>query len=339
MASVKDIRSACDEVKEHLLLNNYKDAMMLMAQITIEVIEHLIDENLIVSKGYEEDLKTLLTNNIINQNTEHNFETLIISGVQAHNGVEIPREHAEMALEVLESEMNVLFKNDKLPSDAENNVEKAKLHTENENGSSPKVFEYNEDDDNGVISGSFEDVGTDDKPAFFSKNENEVDFRQKERIRQTLINQENKNIKKINIKAVLLLLAPIVVIILVIIGIRGCISNMGNREAQNNTPTFEEGPGYDNNLIEPVETTTEIETTTEAGYYIVTGEAINIRTQANTNSSILARVTTGDRVQVISFYDNDWAIIRYNGRDAFISRQYIEKDSSQAAPAAQYTEE
>lgn len=337
MASVKEIRNACDEVKEHLLLNNYKDAMMLMAQITIEVIEYLIDENLIVSKGYEEDLKTLLTNNIINQNTEHNFETLIISGVQAHNGVDIPREHAEMALQVLESEMNELFANDKLPSDSENNVEKAKLHASD--NSSPKVFEYNEDDENGVISGSYEDGNTDDKPAFFSNNDDEVDFRQKERIRQTLINQENKNIKRINKKAVLLLIAPIIFIILVIIGIRSCVSNMNNRQTNIETSTFEEGPGTNLETLIDIETTTEPETTSEAGYYIVTGEAINIRTQANTTSSILARVTTGDRVQVISFYDNDWAIIRYNGRDAFISRQYLQRDTTQAAPPAEFTEE
>ena len=38
---------------------------------------------------------------------------------------------------------------------------------------------------------------------------------------------------------------------------------MGNRNQENISPTFEEGPGYDNSLIEPVETTTEEETTTE----------------------------------------------------------------------------
>lgn len=338
MASVKEIRNACDEVKEHLLLNNYKDAMMLMAQITIEVIEYLIDENLIVSKGYEEDLKTLLTNNIINQNTEHNFETLIISGVQAHNGVDIPREHAEMALQVLESEMNELFSSSRLPSDSENNIEKAKLHAAS-NQSSPKVFEYNEADENKVISGSYEDANKDDKPAFFSNNNDEVDFRQKERIRQTLINQENKNIKRINKKAVLLLIMPIVFIILVIVGIRGCINRVNNRQVEIETPTFEEASDTNLETAETLDSETEPETTSEAGYYIVTGEAINIRTQANTTSSILARVTTGDRVQVISFYDNDWAIIRYNGRDAFISRQYLRRDTTQAAPSAEFTEE
>ena len=109
MASAKEIRGAVSEVKENLVLNNYKVAMMTMAQISIELIEHLIDENLIVSKGYEEDLKTLLNNNIIDPKLERNFETMIISGVQAHNGVEIPKEHAEKAFEVLNAMIDTLL--------------------------------------------------------------------------------------------------------------------------------------------------------------------------------------------------------------------------------------
>ena len=95
MANKDAIISALGEAREHLILNKYNDAMMLMAQITIDVIEHLTDEALIVSKGYEEDLKTLKTVGIIADDTAHNFETLIISGVQAHNGVDIPKEHVE----------------------------------------------------------------------------------------------------------------------------------------------------------------------------------------------------------------------------------------------------
>ena len=99
MANKNAILDALGEAREKLILNKYNEAMMLMAQITIDVIEHLTDEALVVSKGYEEDLKTIKSIGVIGDDTSHNFETLIISGVQAHNGVDIPKEHAEKALE------------------------------------------------------------------------------------------------------------------------------------------------------------------------------------------------------------------------------------------------
>ena len=330
MANIKEINNALDEVKENLLFNNYKDAMMLMAQITIELIEHLIDDNLIVSKGYENDLRTLRTNNIINQNTEHNFETLIISGVQAHNGVEIPKEHAEKAFEVLQLEMENLFANNKLPSDAEEGAIKAKFNAQNENQNRGRVFEYNEDNDN--------QNSNDNAPAFYPGDEaNENDFRKKEKMRQSLINQEKKKNKKVNKNGVLSLIIIIFIIIILITLIRSCMSNFSTRTEVGTTTETINNENDQETESEDIETTEE-ETTSEAGYYIVNGEAVNIRSQANTNSSIVARVTTGDRVQVINFYDNEWATIRYNGRDVFINREFIERDT-QVVPAARYTEE
>ena len=75
MANKNRIQEALGEVREHLILGKYNEAMMLMAQITMDMIEHLTDEALIVSKGYEEDLKTLRANGIIADDTAHNFET------------------------------------------------------------------------------------------------------------------------------------------------------------------------------------------------------------------------------------------------------------------------
>ena len=60
MPSFKNMKNALDEVKEDIILHNYNDAMMLMAQITIDVIEHLADENLIVSKAIKKICKCYL---------------------------------------------------------------------------------------------------------------------------------------------------------------------------------------------------------------------------------------------------------------------------------------
>ena len=50
MANKSRIQEALGEARENLILGKYNDAMMLMAQITMDVIEHITDEALIVSK-------------------------------------------------------------------------------------------------------------------------------------------------------------------------------------------------------------------------------------------------------------------------------------------------
>ena len=311
MPSFKNMKNALDEVKEDIILHNYNDAMMLMAQITIDAIEHLADENLIVSKGYQEDLQVLLASNKISESTNHNFETLIISGVQAHNGVQIPEEHAKKALEVLEAELDDMSESESIPLEVNDDEAKAKVRAENgatDDVGGEDVFSY--DDEN-------------DQPAFLSQEDNR-DFRQKEKLRQELLAKQNKKIK-LNKKRLVALVLPIVLIILVAILIRSCISNMGASVPEETTiPTTEYVP-----IVETTETEPPT-TTTIAGYYRVTTDLLNVRAEANTSSAIRGRVNTGDTVYVEGFYDDQWAIIRYEGRNAYVSRQYLVKIEDQA---------
>lgn len=310
MASFKNLKSALDEVKEDLILHNYNDAMMLMAQITIDAIEHLADENLIVSKGYQEDLNVLLASNKISDSTCHNFETLIISGVQAHNGVQIPEEHAQKALEVLEAELNDISSIETLPLEVNDDEAKAKVRAENgasEDIGGEEVFSYDEEND---------------QPAFLSQDNNQ-DFRKKERLRQELLAKQTRT-SKLNIRRLIVLIMPIVLIILMAIFIKSCISGMGSEVVEETViPTTEYIPIIDLTETEPPTTTTI------AGYYRVTTDLLNVRAEANTSSAIRGRVNTGDTVYVESFYDDQWAIIRYEGRNAYVSRQYLVKIENQ----------
>lgn len=322
MASAKEIRGAVSEVKENLVLNNYKVAMMTMAQISIELIEHLIDENLIVSKGYEEDLKTLLNNNIIDPKLERNFETMIISGVQAHNGVEIPKEHAEKAFEVLNAMIDTLLVD---KEEKENNITEVR----EEKTQGPRVFEYNEE----------EDGENSERPAFLNSGDDDIDFREKERKRQDYIQNSMKKIKKrrVNIIAIVL---PIFIVFFIAFLIKGCL-NGNDYEEEHETESFvNEGPGVtllDETTEEEI-TETETETEAEEGWYRVTADVLNVRSEANSNATVIDRLETGRRVQVVRFVDNVWALIRINGRDAFVARDYLRRDESQEL-APEYTEQ
>lgn len=322
MANKNRIQEALGEAREHLILGKYNEAMMLMAQITMDMIEHLTDEALIVSKGYEEDLKTLRANGIIADDTAHNFETLIISGVQAHNGVDIPKEHAEQALQVLTNELDVIFKNDEInPSFSESLEEKSKF---NANTDKP-VFEYDEDEE--PYPGDFsKDMTVEGStPAFMQKGVDDGDFRKKERMRAQMLESERKKVGRKKSKLIAILI-PIVLILLIVFVVRGMFfSGRPAQRVQETTPP----------IIETTEPETmETEPTTpalppEAGYYDVTGDLVKIRDAATTEGSkVLGTVSRGGKVQVKSFYNSDWAIILFEGKDAYISRKYIKKDES-----------
>lgn len=326
MASRDAIINALGEAREHLILNKYNEAMMLMAQITIDVIEHLTDEALIVSKGYEEDLKTLKSVGIIADDTAHNFETVIISGVQAHNGVDIPKEHAEQALQVLTNELDLIFKNeDAMPTMNENLDEKAKFNAENEDG---KVFEYDEDEDAPYAGDFSRDMTTEGSNPAFLQTEDDGDFRKKEMMREQMLASANRKVKRSKRKLIAIII-PIVAVLLLVFVVRGVVGLItgGHRGAEEiiiETTTMAEPVETMPIETEPVET--EPPLPEEAGYYNVTGDLVKIRNAPNTdNSKVYGTVSRGDTVQVKQFYNNDWAIVIYEGEEAYIHRNYIVK--------------
>lgn len=322
MANKARIQEALGEARENLILGKYNDAMMLMAQITMDVIEHLTDEALIVSNGYEEDLKTLRANGIIADDTAHNFETLIISGIQAHNGVDIPKEHAEQALQVLTNELDIVLKNEDInPTMTENLEEKSKF---NANAKEGTVFEYDEDEE--PYAGDFsKDMTVEGStPAFMQKDPD--DFRTRERIRAQMLDSENNKKTRRNKFKLVAIIIPIVLIILIFFIVRGAIgiitgNKTSTRQPETTTVIVEttEPP-----TTEPIET--EPPQPPEAGYYRVTGDLVKIRDAASTdNSKVLATVNKDATVMVKQFYNNDWAIIAHEGKDAYISRKYIKR--------------
>lgn len=321
MANKSRIQEALGEARENLILGKYNDAMMLMAQITMDVIEHLTDEALIVSKGYEEDLKTLNANGLIADDTAHNFETLIISGVQAHNGVDIPKEHAEQALQVLTNELDIIFHNDDInPTMVDNLEEKSKFDANAKEGT---VFEYDEDEE--PYPGDFsKDMTTDgESPAFMQKDPS--DFRTKERIRAQMIENEANRKTRRNKSKLIAIIIPIVLVILLFFAVRaaiGIIRGDGGAKPVETTTAIPETTETETTM--PIET--EPPTPPEAGYYRVTGDLVKIRDAATTEGSkVLGNVNKDATVMVKQFYNNDWAIIAYEGKDAYISRKYIKK--------------
>lgn len=337
MASEKELRDALSEVEEQLILGKYNDAMKLMAQITIDLVAHLTDEALIVSKGYEEDLKSLVNSGIISYESQHNLETLIISGVQSYNGVDIPEEHARKAYEVLSNELNLIFnENNRINvSENEDRVNSSHIKAMQEGDrANDGVFEY--DEDNEPYAGDFSRNLQEEEnaPAFMMNDEK--DFREKERIRNMMFKNNQKSKNKKGIQRLLAIVGPIVLLLVLIIGVRAVISNViANREIkeQQSRAAAAESRSIERSIEQSMmDLTSTAPIEAVAGWYEVTGDVLNVRAEANTNAKILERLNKGDSVRVTETVDKDWAIINFNNREAFVSRQYIKKINDNAIP-------
>jgi uncharacterized protein YgiM (DUF1202 family) len=70
---------------------------------------------------------------------------------------------------------------------------------------------------------------------------------------------------------------------------------------------------------------TEPETTEAATEPVVwrTTANLNVRSQPNTDCMIYGRLNSGDEVTYVGSYNDEWAIIDYDGQEAYVSSQYL----------------
>ena len=71
--------------------------------------------------------------------------------------------------------------------------------------------------------------------------------------------------------------------------------------------------------------TTPAETTTAAAVLYVTTSALNVRSAPSTDGDKLATLPEGTEVEYIRAHDAQWAVISYNGAEAYVASQYLKQ--------------
>lgn len=131
------------------------------------------------------------------------------------------------------------------------------------------------------------------------------------------------------------LLIPVLLVVLLIVVIRVLMPGK-DKEADKVTtaPTVTTAP------VEPAptpapepETVPETEPPTET--YRIKGSSVNVRTEPSTSGRILVQLGSGTEVVYVKRYDNDWAVINYDGQEAYISSKFIEKVEPAATAAGE----
>ena len=114
------------------------------------------------------------------------------------------------------------------------------------------------------------------------------------------------------------LLIPIVLIIVLIFLIRILAPKDTPTEETSTAPVTTEAP----TTMAPTEPeTTEDETAAPVVYR--TTDVLNVRSGPSTNDERIGKLDAGASIEVIGDYDETWAIIIYNGQEAYVSKDYL----------------
>lgn len=119
------------------------------------------------------------------------------------------------------------------------------------------------------------------------------------------------------------LLIPVLVIILLIVVIRMLLPGQGGgTDATTTAPVVTEASS-ESVPPQPTAPETEPETEPASETWVVNGSSVNVRSEPSTDSRILVQLADGTQVDYVKRYSNDWAVINYEGQEAYISSQYL----------------
>lgn len=138
---------------------------------------------------------------------------------------------------------------------------------------------------------------------------------------------------------VLRFLVPLLAVVLLIVVIKALMPGKEDKKETTAPSTVEvttEAPS------EP-ESTPAAEPETEptepvGGVYVITGSGVNVRKEPSKDGKILVQLPKGTTVEYVKRYSNDWAVINYDGQEAYVSSAFLERQEpetqSQAETAA-----
>ncbi len=108
------------------------------------------------------------------------------------------------------------------------------------------------------------------------------------------------------------LLVPVLCIVLLILVVKLAKPGSETKETEGTT------------AVETMESTEAAEQETESsGPVYRTTDVLNVRPEPSTSSERIGQLNAGMTVEYVRAYDADWAVILYNGQEAYVASQYL----------------
>lgn len=121
------------------------------------------------------------------------------------------------------------------------------------------------------------------------------------------------------------LAVAVIVIIVVLVRVLNPNKPDEEKETSASAPTETFAPVTEPSTTAPVPIETMAETT-PAPVYKISADILNVRSEPSTAGEKLGTLENGTIVDYVEDYDDEWAIINFNGQQAYVNKQFLTHD-------------
>ena len=327
-----NIRVQLNEVQNLILNGRYQNAVILNREILKTVVRLQVDRACLVADSLPADIQQLFSARAIDAASRDHYNEIRNYAEQAEAGVNPGAQGANQAFSLMRDELEKYMNS--APRTAapvsraasEESEERPRVALSGKVGRSgagtERAREMSRLGSSGKASGR-SSAGRSGRTGAgrSTANRSGRSGRSSEGTRR---NARNEQPMEIDIYSVLKIAIPVACVLLVIILIR--VLTMGSATIETTavptTPAAIETTTAEPETTE--EETTEEETTEAVPEKMVTTSGVRVRTKPSTEDSEVLDVLDPDtEVTYKGAYDNEWAIIDYNGQEAYVASQYL----------------
>lgn len=121
------------------------------------------------------------------------------------------------------------------------------------------------------------------------------------------------------------LAAAVIIVIVVLVRVLNPHKPEEEKDTSASAPTETFAPMTEPPTTAPVSVETMPETT-PAPVYKISADVLNVRSEPSTAGEKLGSLENGTIVDYVEDYDDEWAIINYNGTQAYVNKQFLTHD-------------
>lgn len=363
------IRNDLNQAQQCILNGQYSEAMILDKRILKALVRMQIDKAVLVSNTLESDIDQLLDNQLISNQSRNNYHTIRIYGDQAESGDVPTSQAANESFALIRDELNIYVDSTQRRSSAASGYSEdpsgyssggTASYTESpqENYSATEGADYSysgspsSPDDLSSVSIPIANGSVDSRSSGYRhSNRPTRPLRDSERLSRNSgrrSSQTSRNGRsgrnsggrvrrrrgfEWNLYNIMKFLIPITCLILLLILVH--IIRNGSSKTTIETTAAPTEAAIESTAVpfETVPETTAAPETSAVSSVWVTTTGVKVRTEPNTNCEVLEVLDAGVQVTYKGSPNDEWIMIDYNGRDAYVNKQFVQ-EVAQEAPAA-----
>lgn len=365
-----NIRSDLNKAQQSILNGQYSEAMILDKSILKTLVRLQIDKAVLVSNNLENDIDQLYNNHLISEETRSNYHTIRLYGERAESGeasAQAANDSFSLIRDELAVYMDSASDSrQSVPSYTQNIREAAQAS--NEYGDAPEdnadAFDETAAESNFRNSEDLSGTSTGSTPSFVSnlgnvdiplsnssagrgssqkrasrptrplRDSERVTRNQGRRMSQGRDGRPSRRVKRrsssLDMYNIMKFAIPIACIILLIILIKIIMGGSDKSTIETTPAATTEAIMETTAAAEAIPEETAAPETEAAASVWVTTTGVKVRTEPNTDCEVLDVLDAGVQVTYKGDAGDEWIMIDYNGRDAYLNKQFVQPVASEA---------